>query len=222
MRKIQVFPSLLAADFADFGSALTAAERAGAEGVQLDAMDLHFVPNLTFGWRLVESMRPRTKLFLDAHLMIEKPYSWIDQFARAGADNITFHIEACDGYSEAEKIIGKIRLLGKGAGLAYRPGTPLKGLEGVAGKLDYVLIMTVEPGFGGQVFMRSVIPKIEHARKIIDRINPRCRLQVDGGINLETAALTREAGADSLVAGSAFYGLKTDAERKSFVEKARG
>ncbi len=221
MRKIQVFPSVLAADFGDFGKAMEDAEKAGADGVQLDVMDLHFVPNITFGWQLVASLRKRTRLFLDAHLMIEKPYAWMDKFAQSGADNVTFHIEACDGYEEAGKIISKIRMLGKKAGLAFKPSTPLAGVGEVAEKLDYLLVMTVEPGFGGQAFMHSMLPKIAAARKTLDRLNPRCRLQVDGGITKETAELAKNAGADSLVAGSAFYGLKTAAERKAFVNQLR-
>lgn len=221
MKRVQVFPSVLAADFCDFGSAVREAEKAGADGVQLDVMDLHFVPNLTFGWPLVAALRKRTRLFLDAHLMVESPYSWIDEFAQAGADNITVHIEACDGYEQAAKILRKIRLLGRKAGLAFKPSTPLKGVEQIAERLDYLLVMTVEPGFGGQKFMPSMLPKISAARKILDRYNKNCRLQVDGGINLETGKMARKAGADSLVAGSAFYSLKTPAERNAFVNKLK-
>ncbi|MFH1199727.1 MAG: ribulose-phosphate 3-epimerase [Candidatus Micrarchaeota archaeon] len=221
MRKIQVFPSLLSADFSDFTAGVREAEKAGADGIQLDVMDLHFVPNLSYGWKLAADLRKKTGLFFDAHLMVESPYSWLEQFAKAGADNITFHIEAAGGYKEADKAIHKIKLLGKKAGLAFNPSTPLQGIEQVIENLDYILIMTVVAGFEGQKFMPSMLPKIETARKAIDKCNRQCRLQVDGGINEQTAEIAKDAGADSLVTGSAFYGLPNPAARKAFVDKLK-
>ncbi len=173
---------------------------AGAQSVQIDVMDGHFVPNITVGPVVVESLRKETSIFLDVHLMIENPLEYIGPFAKAGSNLLTAHWEAC---KDPLKVISEIKKLGVKAGMAIRPKTPADALFPLLKELDYALVMTVEPGFGGQAFMPEMLDKVRLLRKRIDEAHLTCELQVDGGINRQTAALAAQAGATSLVAGSA-------------------
>ena len=195
---VLVAPSILSADFSRLGEEIKAVERAGADWLHIDVMDGHFVPNITIGPVVVKSIRPVTTLTFDVHLMIEEPGRYIDAFAEAGADFITIHAE-CNNIADAiDAIKEKCR-----AGVAIKPSTPLSVVEDIIGSIDMLLVMTVNPGFGGQKFMSSMLPKIKEARKMID--DREIYLQVDGGINPENVAAVKEAGADIIVAGSAVF-----------------
>ncbi len=207
-----VFPSMLAADFSCLKDELKRVEEAGARGVQLDVMDLHFVPNLTFGPQVIRDMRKETKLYFDVHLMIENPGKWVSAFAQAGADNVTFHIEACKSLKEAQETMQKIKSVGRHAGVALKPATPWQKIKRLLPFLDYVLVMTVEPGFGGQAFLHGMLPKIRELKAYCEKKKLKPHIQVDGGINLETATLAKAAGADCLVAGSGLFKFKTKEE----------
>jgi len=200
MGKVRIAPSLLAADFGNLEREIRAVEEAGCDLLHVDVMDGHFVPNLTVGPFIVKAIRKVTKLPLDVHLMIEDPNAYINPFIDAGADSITFHAEACDD-AATEIAIEAIKSRKIGCGISLKPATPLQGLIKYLNRLDMVLLMTVNPGFGGQSFMREVLPKIAalRARWAGD-------IQVDGGINKETARETVQAGANVLVAGTAIFG----------------
>jgi ribulose-phosphate 3-epimerase len=201
---IRIVPSILSADFANLGRALHAAEKGGAEAVQIDVMDGHFVPNITVGPPVIAALRQVTPLVLDVHLMIEKPETFIAEFAEAGADILTVHAEAC---THLYRVLQQIKDHDMKAGVALNPATPLVVLEEVLDEVDLVLLMTVNPGFGGQKFIHSMLPKVRRLHEMLeDRNLSNVALEVDGGVNEQTAPLLGEAGATWLVAGSAVYG----------------
>ncbi|MCD6147621.1 MAG: ribulose-phosphate 3-epimerase [Thermoplasmata archaeon] len=195
---VLVAPSILSADFSRLGEEIKAVERAGADWIHIDVMDGHFVPNITIGPVVVKSIRPVTDLTFDVHLMIAEPWKYVDAFAEAGADFITIHAECGNVAGTIDAIKKKCR-----AGIAVRPSTPLSAIADVIDSIDMLLVMTVNPGFGGQKFMEEVLPKIKEARKMIGSRD--IYLQVDGGINPENVAAVKEAGADVIVAGSAVF-----------------
>lgn len=201
--KRRIVPSALSANFAQLSRDVNLIQKAGADSVQIDVMDGHFVPNITVGPVVIESLRKETSIFLDVHLMIENPEQYLEVFAKAGSDLLTVHYEAC---KDPVATIAQIKKLGKKAGVAIRPKTKVDVLFPLLNQLDYALVMTVEPGFGGQAFMPDMLPKVQELRKRIDAAQLPCELQVDGGINLKTARSAAEAGATSLVAGSAVFG----------------
>jgi ribulose-phosphate 3-epimerase len=207
---VNIAPSILSADFSKLGQEIAEVERGGADWIHVDVMDGHFVPNLTLGPLIVEAIRPHTKLPLDVHLMIENPDQYIPAFAKAGADWISVHVEAC---RHLHRTLHLIKELGVKAGIVLNPATPLEMVEHVLGDLDMVLLMTVNPGFGGQSFIPAVVPKIKALRtKLLERGLGYVHIEVDGGIQEKTASLVVEAGADVLVAGSAVFGKEDRAE----------
>lgn len=205
-----IAPSILASDFSRLGEEIRSIDEAGADWVHIDIMDNHFVPNLTFGPPIVSMIRGSTKLVFDVHLMVEKPETLFPALKAAGADRITVHPEAC---VHLDRTLTLIRELGLKAGVALNPHTPLSVLEYVLDKVDLVLIMTINPGFGGQAFLPSMLPKLRQLRDMLKRHGrDDVHIQVDGGINRETAALVREAGANNLVAGTYVFGHPNRAE----------
>lgn len=199
---IQIAPSILSADFSRLGEQVRLVEDAGAEVLHIDVMDGHFVPNLTFGPALVKSLRPHSSMRFDVHLMVEKPELFIADFAAAGADHITFHLETS---LHVHRVIQLIKEHGMTVGIALNPATPLDGIKYILEDLDMVLLMTVNPGFGGQKFIPNVIPKIQVLHRHLDQLQSDCQIEVDGGINLETASAAVKAGAHILVAGAAVF-----------------
>jgi len=200
---VKLAPSILSADFARLGEQVAEATRAGADYIHVDVMDGQFVPQITIGARVVSAIRSWTDLPLDVHLMIEEPERQIDQFAKAGADIITVHIEACP---RIRQIIRAIKQLGVKAGVSLNPPTPVAMLDEILPELDLLLVMTVNPGFAGQLFIEETIEKITRFRKLLDELNLATELEVDGGINAEIAPRVVQAGARVLVAGAAVFG----------------
>lgn len=195
-------PSLLSADFADLAGAIRAVEEGEAGALHLDVMDGHFVPNITFGPALVKAVRARTRLPLDIHLMITDPLRYIRDFAQAGGDTLAFHLESS---SDPHQVLERIRAEGKRPGIALRPKTPLSAMEPFLSDVDEVLVMTVEPGFSGQLFHPEVVPKIAQARKALDGLGSQATLSVDGGVTPETIGPAARAGANFFVCGNAVF-----------------
>jgi len=198
-----VAPSILSADFANLGDGLARIEKAGADWIHLDVMDGHFVPNLTFGPPIIAGLRKHSNLPFDVHLMIERPENWLEAYHQAGADRITFHLEAC---RHCQRYLSRVRELGAASGLSLNPQTGLEGLEYLLPVCDQILIMTVNPGFGGQKMIEPVLDKIAGLRAMIDRLGTGTLIEVDGGVDSSNAHRVFAAGADVLVMGSAFFG----------------
>ena len=206
-------PSILSADYMHFHEDMDRTKADGAKWLHVDIMDGHFVPNMSFGYAWVKAMRKITDLVLDVHLMIDTPIKYAEEFCKAGADYLTIHVEA-DTPENIEKTLALIRSLGVKPGIVVKPNTPAEAVEQYLPMVDLVLVMTVEPGFGGQKFMEHMMPKLKQLRTMLDEVNPGCHLEVDGGVDLTTGEICKANGADVLVAGSAFYGA---ADRAAFV-----
>ncbi|WP_137789703.1 ribulose-phosphate 3-epimerase [Bacillus sp. E(2018)] len=213
---IKIAPSILSADFSKLSDDIKAVEEAGADYIHVDVMDGHFVPNITIGPLVVQAIRPITKLPLDVHLMIENPDRYIEEFAKAGADIISVHVEASP---HLHRTVQLIKQQGVKAGVVINPATSVDSIKHILQDVDLVLLMTVNPGFGGQAFIESVVPKIKEVSDLVKTQGLNVEIEVDGGVNPETARLCVEAGANVLVAGSAIYG-KSDL--KGAIEAIRG
>ncbi|MBA2870760.1 ribulose-phosphate 3-epimerase [Anoxybacillus calidus] len=213
---IKIAPSILSANFAKLAEEIADVEKGGADYIHVDVMDGHFVPNLTIGPLVVEAIRPITNLPLDVHLMIENPDQYIPMFAKAGADYLSVHVEACP---HLHRTIHLIKEHGVKAGVVLNPHTPVAMIEHIITDVDLVLLMTVNPGFGGQKFIHSVLPKIERVAQIVKERGLNVEIEVDGGVNEDTAKLCVEAGANVLVAGSAIYNKK---DRAAAIRAIRG
>jgi ribulose-phosphate 3-epimerase len=201
--RVKLAPSILAADFARLGEQVAEAEQAGADRIHVDVMDGHFVPNLSMGAPIVQSLRRVTSLPLEIHLMISNPDFFLDEFVEAGSDSFLVHWE---GNCNLHRTVQRIKALGKRAGVVINPATPAAVLEEILRDVEQVLIMTVNPGFGHQHFLPTTLPKIRRVRQMIEQIKPECDLEVDGGIDAETAPLAVAAGANVLVAGTGIFG----------------
>jgi len=208
-------PSILSCDYMNMQRDFAACKENGVKWLHVDIMDGHFVPNLSFGYSLVKSMRPVTDLVLDVHLMIDTPIKYAENFCKAGADYLTIHVEA-DTPENIRKTLELIRSLGVKPGIVVKPKTPAEAIEEYLPLVDMVLVMTVEPGFGGQKFMADMMPKVKKLRQMLDKVNPACHLEVDGGVDLNTVITCKENGADVFVAGSAYFGA---ADKKSFTQQ---
>jgi ribulose-phosphate 3-epimerase len=208
-------PSILAADPVNLQRDLTMTAQMGAKWLHIDVMDGLFVPNLSFGYSLVKAVRGISDLVLDVHLMIQQPIRYVEQFCKAGADILTIHVEA-DTAENTKKALEMIREMGVKPGIVVKPNTPAEAIEEYLPLVDLVLVMTVEPGFGGQKFMEHMMPKVQKLRQMLDRVNPDCYLEVDGGVDLQTSVTCKANGANVLVAGSAFYKAE---DKKAFVEE---
>ena len=208
-------PSILSCDYMNMQRDFAACKENGVKWLHVDIMDGHFVPNLSFGYSLVKAMRPVTDLVLDVHLMIDTPIKYAENFCKAGADYLTIHVEA-DTPENIRKTLELIRSLGVKPGIVVKPKTPAEAIEEYLPIVDMVLVMTVEPGFGGQKFMADMMPKVKQLREMLDKVNPACHLEVDGGVDLNTVITCKENGANVFVAGSAYFGA---ADKKAFTEQ---
>lgn len=215
---LKVAPSVLSADFAVLGQEIESVNASGADYVHVDIMDGCFVPNISIGFPVVKAIRETSRLPLDVHLMIDRPLQYVDRFCKAGSDILTIHLEADSAENTAEAL-RKIRQNGVRAGLSIKPGTPASALLPYLDLCDLILVMTVEPGFGGQSFMSDMMPKLREIRSRLSERQLSCELEVDGGINAKTAAICAENGADVFVAGSAFFAA---ADRPGFVAAVKG
>ena len=208
-------PSILSCDYMNMQRDFEACKEYGCKWLHVDIMDGHFVPNLSFGYSLVKAMRPITDLVLDVHLMIDTPIKYAEEFCKAGADYLTIHVEA-DTPENIKKTLELIRSLGVKPGIVVKPKTPASAVAEYLPMVDLVLVMTVEPGFGGQKFMADMMPKVKELRTMLDEVNPDCHLEVDGGVDLVTCVTCKENGADVLVAGSAYFKAE---DKASFVKE---
>jgi ribulose-phosphate 3-epimerase len=209
MPRVKLAPSLLSADFADIANQIRIVEAAGADALHLDSMDCRFVPNFTWGPKIVGDLRKLTTLTFDCHLMIVEPEKYVDAFRAAGADVITFHYEATP---HAHRLLQHLRAIGARAGIGINPQTPASMLVDLIEECDQILVMSVNPGFGGQAFIERALVKLREVRALIDARNPDCDLEVDGGIGLENIERAVEAGATMLIAGSSVYGAPDPAQ----------
>jgi ribulose-phosphate 3-epimerase len=218
-----IAPSILSADFSRLGEEIAAVEAAGADWIHIDVMDGHFVPNITIGPAVVKSLRKLTRLPFDVHLMIRHPDQFLEAFAEAGSDMITVHVEAAE---HLHRTVSRIRELGPKAGVSLNPATPLAMIDTILTDIDLLLVMTVNPGFGGQQFIETMLPKIRQARERLDREAPSVILEVDGGVTLANMPAILEAGADALVAGAAVFGSgdyrATISRMKALIKNAAG
>ncbi len=201
-KTVEIIPSLLSADFAQLAEEIDKIEQAGCKRIHLDIMDGHFVPNITFGPIVIEAIRKRTNLYLQAHLMIEHPEQFIYDFKRAGVDAVIVHQQVCSDFSD---VLREIKKRGMHVGVALRPKTPIESIKDVIKDLDTILMMTVEPGFGGQTYIEGSERRIAETKALVDKIKPNVPIAVDGGINTQTASLMVKAGATRLIAGSAIF-----------------
>ena len=211
-------PSILSADFANLERDIHNIEENGADWVHVDVMDGIFVPNISIGIPVVKALRPVTDLPLDVHLMIDRPIRYVEDFVKAGADWLTIHLEA-DQPQNILEALDKIRALGCKAALSLKPKTPAEAAIAYLEKCDMIVVMTVEPGFGGQKFMADQMPKVKKLRQMLDKVNPGCIIEVDGGVDANTHAVCKENGAEVLVAGSAYFKA---ADRAAFVKTVQG
>ena len=211
-------PSILSCDYMNMQRDFENCKEYGCKWLHVDIMDGHFVPNLSFGYSLVQSMRPVTDLVLDVHLMITEPIKYAENFCKAGADYLTIHVEA-DTPENIKKTLELIRSLGVKPGIVVKPKTPAEAIREYLPMVDLVLVMTVEPGFGGQKFMADMMPKLKELRTMLDEVNPACHLEVDGGVDLNTGITCKENGADVLVAGSAYFKAADKAAFVAEIEK---
>ena len=208
-------PSILSADYMNMERDLKQSAEMGVKWLHVDIMDGLFVPNLSFGYSMVAAMRKVTDQVLDVHLMIDRPIRYVENFCKAGSDYLTIHVEA-DTRENTKAALEKIRAMGVKPGIVLKPKTPAEDLAEFLPLVDLVLVMTVEPGFGGQKFMADMMPKLKKLREMLDEVNPSCHLEVDGGVDLVTGVTCKENGADVLVAGSAFFGA---ADRAAFAKE---